>query len=161
MKHLPFLLLIFIMACGANKTTTNEPEQAENVARRSSKSLQDTTGHLLEVADSFPGEDEEDNPTTEVPKNKVPPTVRFKDRKVLFKPPFQLQPAQSGKVTIKICIRKNGSVASTSIDKNNTTITDQDILNYILDRGRKYQFSPSEYAPEIQCGSLDFQIVKD
>lgn len=161
MKQLPFLLLIFLLGCGSNKTATNKADQAKIEARKSSRDLQDKTGHLEEVADSLPGEEGEDEPMIKVEKVKIPPKVKFEDRKVLFKPPLQLQPTQSGKVTINICVRKNGSVESTSIDKNNTTITDQNILNYFLDRGMKYQFSPSEYAPEVQCGFLDFQIIED
>ncbi|MFN7116051.1 MAG: hypothetical protein ACK4TA_04585 [Saprospiraceae bacterium] len=89
------------------------------------------------------------------------PPCRFEDRAITYLPPMgNIQPKQAGKITVTVCLRKDGTVDVAEIDSENTTITDSKLLEYFVTRARKYKFASSDIAPELQCGFLDYKIER-
>ena len=161
MNRLPFLLLLFLFACSSTHPVQETVAEINIESKISpAEDIQFEKDELEEMEEDTPpktkifGADFDSEPIT-------PPMINFEDREVVFKPPMDLEATQAGVITIEICINKDGNVQSTSIDKSKTTITNKNMLDYFLARGKKYKFSSSAFAPELHCGFLDFEIVEE
>lgn len=161
MNKLSLLILLILFACNSTQPVAKETVEIKVEPKISSaEDIQFEKDELEEMEEVTPpkvkifGADFNSDPITS-------PMINFEDREVVFKPPMDLKPTQAGVVTIEICINKDGNVQSTSIDKSKTTITNKNILEYFLERGKKYKFSSSAFAPDLHCGFLDFEIVEE
>lgn len=64
----------------------------------------------------------------------------------------------SGKVSIRTCVNRDGIVTYAHILKEETTITNKDVLEKYLVAAAGYRFEAKAGAPEIQCGKMSFTI---
>ena len=64
----------------------------------------------------------------------------------------------SGKVSIRTCVNRDGIVTYSHILKEETTITNKDVLEKYLVAAAGYRFEAKADAPEIQCGKMSFTI---
>ena len=164
MNKLPFLILLFLFSCSSSQTTTKDVIEEKVESKQSPPTdiqyEKEELGEMEDIKEKVPPKitvletDFDPEPIT-------PPMINFEDREVTFKPPMELKATQAGVVTIEICINKDGDVKSTSIVKEKTTITNNKMLDYFLERGKKYKFSSSAFAPEVHCGFLDFEVIEE
>ncbi|MEL6122854.1 MAG: hypothetical protein AAFR14_03960 [Bacteroidota bacterium] len=81
-------------------------------------------------------------------------------RKVIFNNYADLQKiyVKSGKIWVKVCINRRGTVAYVEIDEANTTIRDNQILRDALAAAQGYRFEEDYSAAKEQCGFLKFNL---
>jgi outer membrane biosynthesis protein TonB len=65
---------------------------------------------------------------------------------------------KSGKIVVKVCINKLGRVKEVSLLKEESTITERDILQAALEATTQYLFERDQEAPALQCGKITFVL---
>ena len=63
---------------------------------------------------------------------------------------------QQGKISIFICVDRNGKVISTKYDLAGSTLKDPAFVKKAEECASSYVFAPDQLAPEKQCGKLAF-----
>lgn len=81
-------------------------------------------------------------------------TIRF------FPDPPQTAKDINGNLKLKICINKEGDVLEAIILDEQSSITDSDVKELVLANVRKYKFSLNVYAPDLECGYINYTFVK-
>ncbi len=79
------------------------------------------------------------------------------NRKVIYRNVSALPMTKSGKVVVKTCINRMGSITFTEILPE-TTIKDRAILKKTLTAVKGYKYQPDPKAPKEQCGKLKFTV---
>jgi hypothetical protein len=64
----------------------------------------------------------------------------------------------SGRVSVRTCVNREGIVTYVHIVKEESTITNKDVLKNYLVAAAGYRFEAKADAPEIQCGKMTFTI---
>jgi outer membrane biosynthesis protein TonB len=64
----------------------------------------------------------------------------------------------SGKVSVKVCINRAGTVTYVELNNAETTIRDKITLKKYLKAAYGYKFQPDLSAPKEQCGKMSFKI---
>lgn len=82
-------------------------------------------------------------------------------RKVIYRNVSALPMTTSGKVVIKTCINRMGTVTFTEIINAETTIKDRAILKKTLTAAKGYKYQPDPNAPKEQCGKLTVSLDID
>jgi hypothetical protein len=62
----------------------------------------------------------------------------------------------NGRVTMDICINREGRVVYAGYDAEKTTITDKDIIKHCTYLALNYKFESKYNAPAKECGELTF-----
>ena len=65
---------------------------------------------------------------------------------------------KSGRIAVKVCVNKLGKVKEVSLIKEETTISERDILQAALEATTQYLFESDFEAPALQCGKLTFVL---
>ena len=85
----------------------------------------------------------------------------FTERKIIYRSMsttgFSFR-TESGKITVNICINRDGIVDFAEIDFTNTTIKNKKVLKDFLLRATEYKYQPQMDAPIQQCGKLKFVL---
>jgi hypothetical protein len=66
---------------------------------------------------------------------------------------------QEGRISIFICVSRDGLVLSTKYDLAGSTLKDPDFIRKAEACAKSYIFARDESAPEKQCGKLSFSFV--
>jgi len=77
-------------------------------------------------------------------------------RKVIYHAPIKELAEQNGKIAINMGINRAGNVVAVAYNKNNSTITDKDLIVRALKMAVKYKFEEDYTAPFIQYGRFTF-----
>ena len=77
-------------------------------------------------------------------------------RRVIYREDISKAAKVNGKVTLNICINRQGRVEYAGYDPEKTTITDHDIIKQATELALKYRFEPKYTAPKKECGQLTF-----
>lgn len=77
-------------------------------------------------------------------------------RKVIYRENITGVAKESGKITLDLCIDRQGRVVYVAYDPANTTITDNDIIRQASHLAARYRFEAKYNAPKRECGKLTF-----
>jgi hypothetical protein len=77
-------------------------------------------------------------------------------RKVVYRENITGVAKESGKITLDLCIDRQGKVIYVAYDPVNTTITDNDIIRQASHLAARYRFEAKYNAPKRECGKLTF-----
>ena len=77
-------------------------------------------------------------------------------RKVIYRENIAGVAKESGKITLDICIDRQGRVISVAYDPVNTTITDNEIIRQASYLAARYRFETKYNGPKRECGKLTF-----
>lgn len=80
------------------------------------------------------------------------------NRGVLFEPEINDNSQKTGKVVIKVCVDKTGTITEAKFTQRGSTTTDNYLVNVATKAAKKYTFTPSDI--ETQCGNItiDFKV---
>ncbi len=78
------------------------------------------------------------------------------DRKLVQRARVERLAVKEGKVSIFICVNRDGKVISTKYDVAGSTLKDPDFIGKAEACASSYVFAPDASAPERQCGKLSF-----
>lgn len=81
------------------------------------------------------------------------------ERHIQEKGVFNPASAVEGKIVVKLCAKQNGDVieSSVEVDKEETTITDEKVIQQAIDAAKEWKFKPTD-SKEIDCGVLTYNI---
>jgi hypothetical protein len=77
-------------------------------------------------------------------------------RKVIYRENITGVARESGKITLDLCIDRQGRVIYVAYDPALTTITDHDIIRQASHLAARYRFEAKYNAPKRECGKLTF-----
>ncbi len=77
-------------------------------------------------------------------------------RKVIYRENITGVAKESGKITLDICIDRQGRVINVAFDPNNTSITDNEIIRQASHLAARYRFEAKYNGPQRECGKLTF-----
>lgn len=77
-------------------------------------------------------------------------------RRVIYREDISKVAKVNGRITMNICINRQGRVEYAGYDAEKTTITDHAIIKEATDLALKYRFEPKYTAPLKECGQLTF-----
>lgn len=77
-------------------------------------------------------------------------------RRVIYREDISKAAKVNGRVTLNICINRQGRVIYVAYDPDKTTITDNDVINEASHLAAKYRFEPKYAGPAKECGQLTF-----
>ncbi len=77
-------------------------------------------------------------------------------RKVVQSPTLSENSQKYGKVSVKVCVDKNGKVVSSTFTQKGSTTTDAELVRLAEKGGMKYVFGPGEL--DSQCGTITFDF---
>jgi hypothetical protein len=77
-------------------------------------------------------------------------------RKLVQRARVERLAVKEGKISIFICVNRDGSVISTKYDLAGSTLKDPDFIGKAEACASSYVFAPDATAPERQCGKLSF-----
>ena len=80
-------------------------------------------------------------------------------RKVIYREDISKVAKVNGKVTLNICINRQGRVVYAGYDPEKTTITDHEIIKQATDLALRYRFEEKYSAPLKECGQLTFIFI--
>ncbi|MEL6923395.1 MAG: OmpA family protein [Bacteroidota bacterium] len=78
------------------------------------------------------------------------------DRVVLEKPWLKKQDHFIGKVAVQVCVGKRGRVSSVALLEEETTATDDDYIQQVLETAKSWSFTRAKR--EIQCGQIIYDF---
>jgi len=78
------------------------------------------------------------------------------NRKLVKRAGVERLAVKEGKISIFICVNRNGEVVSTKYDLAGSTLKDPDFIGKAEACAKSYVFAPDSSAPEKQCGKLAF-----
>jgi hypothetical protein len=84
-------------------------------------------------------------------------------RKVIYRENIAGVAKESGKITLDLCINRQGRVVYVAYDPANTTITDKEIIRQASHLAARYRFEAKYNGPKRECGQLTFifRVDKD
>jgi len=77
-------------------------------------------------------------------------------RKVIYREDISRAAKVNGRVTLNICINRQGRVEYAAYDPEKTTITDKEVIKEATYLALKYRFESNYSAPKRECGQLTF-----
>ena len=77
-------------------------------------------------------------------------------RKVIYHAPIKKLAEQNGRIAINMGINRAGDVVAVAYNRENSTITDKDLVLRALKMATKYKFEADYTAPVIQYGRFTF-----
>ncbi|MEO6131099.1 MAG: hypothetical protein ABIQ02_04580 [Saprospiraceae bacterium] len=77
-------------------------------------------------------------------------------RRVIYREDISKAAKVNGRITLNICINRQGKVVSVAYDPDKTTITDNDLINQASHMAARYRFEQKYSAPIKECGQLTF-----
>lgn len=77
-------------------------------------------------------------------------------RRVVYRENITGVAKESGKITLDLCIDRQGRVVYVAYDPLNTTITDNEIIRQASHLAARYRFEAKYNAPKRECGKLTF-----
>lgn len=77
-------------------------------------------------------------------------------RRVIYREDISKVAKVNGRVTLNICINRQGRVVSVAYDPEKTTITDNDVIYQASQLAAKYRFEEKYSGPAKECGQLTF-----
>ncbi len=78
------------------------------------------------------------------------------ERGVIFEPEIEENSQKSGKVVVRVCVDKNGSVVEAKYTQKGSTTTDTDLVNVAVEGSKRYKFSKTPI--EKQCGTITIEF---
>ncbi len=77
-------------------------------------------------------------------------------RRVIYREDISKAAKVNGRITLNICINRQGRVVYVAYDPEKTTITDHDVINQASHLAAKYRFEEKYSGPIKECGQLTF-----
>lgn len=77
-------------------------------------------------------------------------------RRVIYREDISKMAKVNGRITLNICINRQGKVEYAAYDESNTTITDKALIKEATYIATRYRFEPNYSAPKRECGQLTF-----
>lgn len=66
--------------------------------------------------------------------------------------------SQSGTIVMSVCIDREGNVSSAALNKEETSITNSELLENALKAMKKYKYEADANAPEEECGRFTVTV---
>ncbi len=79
-------------------------------------------------------------------------------RKVIYRANLDNIIKQTGKITINLCVNRDGQVIYAEADRARSTIRNRDILKKAVAAAKKYRYEKDYTVAERQCGKLSFVV---
>ena len=77
-------------------------------------------------------------------------------RKIKEVPSILILADENGKVTVNICVNKEGVVTKAEFNGTLSTIAKKSLVSLALRKAKEFEFTPGKY--DIQCGIMEFNI---
>ncbi len=79
-------------------------------------------------------------------------------RGIIYEPTIKENSQKTGKVVVKVCVDKSGSVISSKFTQRGSTTTDSQLVSVAEKAAAKYKFTPGDMAEQCGTITIDFKL---